>query len=51
MKIHTVPEGVQSMPLGKYLMRAWPMMPGWVVRDALKQRSVRVNGVRSGAEA
>ncbi len=51
MKIHVVPEGVQRMPLGKYLTRAWPMLPGWVVRDAMKQRSVRVNGVKSGAEA
>ncbi|MDO4357462.1 MAG: RluA family pseudouridine synthase [Clostridia bacterium] len=51
MKIHVVPEGVRPMPLSKYLTRAWPMLPGWVIRDAMKQRSVRVNGVKCGAEA
>ena len=51
MKIHTVPEGVARTPLNKYLLRAWPMLPGWVVRDAMKNRSVRINGVKSGAEA
>lgn len=51
MKIHTVPQGVARTPLNKYLLRAWPMLPGWVVRDAMKTRSVRINGVKCGAEA
>lgn len=51
MKIHTVPEGVAKQPVAKYLQRAWPMLPGWVIRDAMKTKSVRINGVKSGAEA
>ena len=51
MKIHTVPEGVSRQPLNKYLLRAWPMLPGWVVRDAMKNRSVRINGIKCGADA
>lgn len=51
MKIHTVPEGVSRQQLNKYLQRAWPMLPGWVIRDAMKTKSVRVNGVKCGADA
>jgi len=48
---HIVPPGVDVMPLRRYLARAFPAMPGWVVREALKKRDVRVNGVRSGPDA
>ena len=48
---HTVPGGVPAMPLERYLRRAWPMLPGRVVREALKKKDVRVNGARCGAEA
>lgn len=44
MKVHTVPDGVQSMALARYLSRAYPMLPGFALRDALKKRDVRVNG-------
>ena len=51
MTVHRVPTGVKPMPLEKYLRRAWPMLPGHVIRDVLKRRDVRVNGARSGADA
>ena len=51
MTSHTVPGGVPAMPLERYLRRAWPMLPGRVVREALKKKDVRVNGARCGAEA
>ena len=51
MTTHTVPAGVTAMPLEKYLRRAWPMLPGSVLREALKKRDVRVNGAKSGGEA
>ena len=47
---HRIPEGVRPMPLEKYLRRAWPMMPGHVLRQALKKRDVKVNGVRAGGK-
>ena len=34
------------MPLPRYLARAWPLLPGWAMREALKNRDVRLNGVR-----
>ena len=48
---HTVPGGVPAMPLERYLRRAWPMMPGRVIRETLKKKDVRVNGARCGTEA
>ncbi|MBR1820350.1 MAG: hypothetical protein IJ769_01870, partial [Clostridia bacterium] len=51
MTQHRVPDGVKPMSLEKYLRRAWPLLPGRVLRDALKKRDVRVNGARSGADA
>ena len=48
---HTVPSGVPAMPLERYLRRAWPMLPGRALREALRARDVRVNGARSGGEA
>ncbi len=51
MTRHRVPEGLRETPLEKYLRRAWPTLPGRVLRDALKRRDVRVNGVKSGGDA
>ena len=51
MRLHTVPAEVGPMPLEKYLRRAWPLMPGRVLRDALKKRDVKLNGTRVGADA
>lgn len=51
MTVHHVPEGLPPMPLERYLKRAWPMLPGRILRDALKRRDARINGARSGAGA
>ena len=51
MTEHTVPGGAPAMSLERYLRRAWPMLPGRVVRESLKKRDVRVNGARCGAGA
>ena len=48
---HRVPDGLPPVKLEKYLRRAWPLLPGRVLRDALKRRDVRVNGARCGADA
>ena len=48
---HIIPETVPPMPLERYLKRAWPLMPGYVLRDALKKRDVRVGGARSDGKA
>ncbi len=51
MREHVIPTGVLSMPLRRYLLRAFPAMPPWLVRETLKKRDVRVNGVKSGPDA
>ena len=43
---HEIPLQVKPLPLDRYLRRAWPMMPGHVMRNALKNKDVRVNGVK-----
>ncbi len=48
---HRIPDGVQPTGLARYLSRAWPLAPGRALRDALKKRDVRVNGVKGGADA
>lgn len=45
---HEAPTGVRSEELSRYLRRAWPLLPGHVLRDLLKKRDVRINGARSG---
>ena len=45
---HVVTMTGPAMPLEKYLARAYPMIPGRVLRQALKKRDVRVDGVRAG---
>lgn len=44
---HDIPLGVAATTLEKYLRRAWPLLPGHVLRAALKKRDVRVNGARA----
>lgn len=51
MRVHQIPDGVQPVGLARYLARAWPTLTGHVIRDALKRRDVRINGVKSGADA
>lgn len=45
---HSVPDRIRNEELSVYLKRAWPMLPGHVLRDLLKKKDVRVNGVKSG---
>ena len=46
---HVVPDSVPAMPLERYLRRAWPMLPAHALRDLLKRRDVKRDGVRLGA--
>ena len=45
---HEVPQRLRSEELSRYLKRAWPLLPGHVLRDLLKKKDVRINGVKSG---
>lgn len=45
---HTVPQTVRQEELSRYLKRAWPLLPGHALRDLLKRKDVRINGVKSG---
>ncbi len=47
---HIVPDGVHEN-LGRYLRRAWPMLPGFVYNNLIKKRDVRINGTKSGRDA
>ncbi len=51
MRIHDVPPGVTPTPIAQYLARAFPAMPKWLVRETLKKKDVRVNGVKTSADA
>ena len=51
MRQHTVPAGVPETGLKSYLTRAFPAWPSWLIRETLKKKDVRVNGIKSGAEA
>lgn len=51
MREHLVEDGVRDTPVFAYLRRAFPLLPAFALREALKKRDVRVNGARSGAEA
>ncbi len=47
---HEIPAELPREELFRYLRRAWPLLPGHVLRDLLKGRNVRVNGVRTGRD-
>ena len=44
---HRIPDAAPAMPLDRYLRRAWPMVPGRVLRALDKRKDVRVNGQKS----
>lgn len=48
---HKIPQNVKETPVSAYLKRAYPAIPAFALRDALKKKDVRINGVRSGADA
>lgn len=41
------PRGANAMPVGRYVRRAWPMIPAHAFRDAFKRRDVKINGSRA----
>lgn len=45
---HTVPQKLRQEELSRYIRRAWPLLPGHVLRELLKKKDVRINGVKSG---
>ena len=48
---HIIPREAPPMPLERYLRRAWPLLPGRVLRELDKKKDVRVNGIRSDGRA
>ena len=48
---HVIPDAVPAMPLERYLRRAWPLLPGRLLRQLDKNRDVRVNGTKSDGKA
>lgn len=48
---HIVTADVQETPVAAYLRRAYPAVPAFALREAVRKRDVRINGVRSGADA
>lgn len=47
---HVIPASVPEMSLSRYITRAWPLLPSWVLREAFKRRDIRVNGQRRSAD-
>lgn len=45
---HEVPTELRQEELSHYLKRAWPLLPGHVLRELMKKRDVRINGIKSG---
>jgi len=45
---HTVPAGIRTEELSRYLRRAWPLLPGYVLKDLLKKKAVRIGSVKAG---
>lgn len=46
MQKHRIPEGVAVLPLSTYLRRAFPRIPASLLKETLRKRDVRVNGVK-----
>lgn len=47
---HIIPSAVRTGPLSRYILRAWPLLPGHAVRDLIKNRDIRVNGARVASD-
>ena len=45
-----VPENIPEMTLLNYIARAFPLLPGNVIRDAFNKRDVKMNGVRAAKD-
>ena len=50
MIVSKVPEKAGGMPVSKYLLRAYPLLKSFVIRDALKKKDLRINGKRITAD-
>lgn len=48
---HEVPAALKSEELSRYIKRAWPLLPAYVLRDLLKKKDVRINGEKSARGA
>ena len=47
---HEVPASLREENLQRYLKRAWPLLPGHVLRELMKKKDVRVNGIKCGKD-
>ena len=47
---HEVPASLRVENLQRYLKRAWPLLPGHVLRELMKKRDVRINGIKCGKD-
>lgn len=47
---HKVPMSIPTLPLEKYIARAWPMLPGRAIRELMQRRDVKRGGKRLGAK-
>lgn len=45
---HETPAGMRPEELSRYLRRAWPLLPKYVLQDILKKKDVRIGGVKVG---
>ncbi len=45
-----VPENGGGMTVSRYLSRAFPLLPGFCIRNALKKKDVRINGAKISAD-
>ena len=48
---HTIPSALREEEISRYLKRAWPLLPGHVLRDLMKKKDVRIGGVKCGKGA
>jgi 23S rRNA pseudouridine955/2504/2580 synthase len=48
MKRYTViiPDNHPAVHLAQYLRQAFPLLPGWAIRDAFKRRDIKLDGTR-----
>ena len=47
---HEVPASLREENLQRYIRRAWPLLPGHVLRELMKKKDVRVNGIKCGKD-
>ena len=48
---HKIPSALREEEISRYLKRAWPLLPGHVLRDLMKKKDVRIGGVKCGKGA